>query len=92
MTPPRMGESLPHCPLAGAEPLVGACGAGYVSGVAVVGPLLPGVAFAAYWGSPSPIVPSPGRSPGSASAVPGTYRVVAVVGPLIRVVVGCLLA
>ena len=31
-TPPRMGESLPHIPLAGAEPRDGACGAGYVSG------------------------------------------------------------
>jgi hypothetical protein len=32
VTPPRMGESLPHIPLAGAEPRDGACGAGYVSG------------------------------------------------------------
>jgi hypothetical protein len=31
VTPPSMGESLPHCPLAGAEPRVGACGAEYVS-------------------------------------------------------------
>ena len=31
VTPPRMGESLPHSPLAGAEPRDGACGAEYVS-------------------------------------------------------------
>src|SRR5262249_48754530 len=30
--PPRRGESLPHCPLAGAEPRDGACGAGCVYG------------------------------------------------------------
>src|ERR1700722_13684941 len=32
VTPPRMGESLPHCPLAGASPRDGTCGAGCVSG------------------------------------------------------------
>ena len=31
-TPPSMGESLPHIPLAGAEPRDGARGAEYVSG------------------------------------------------------------
>jgi hypothetical protein len=32
VTPPRMGESLPHCPLAGAEPRDDTFGVEYVSG------------------------------------------------------------